>query len=197
VNELTEKDRLILNDMGKKYGIRNYARLLRVAKRDRDVDLNNLKARQLVSVQASSHGSLTTLLHRAATGSANQKAKSPNEESENGAQSGNWIWMELQGVSDVLALPMGTTTLTTRMIALAPTMTNMALLLTRNLTLSLNLDRRRGLKIILHQGKALKQKEYPSDSGFIVHQLATKHLQQQLAPPLPGNMYLHQQPKEN
>ncbi|SAM01068.1 hypothetical protein [Absidia glauca] len=33
--------------MGKKYGIRNYARLLRVAKRDRDVDLNNLKARQL------------------------------------------------------------------------------------------------------------------------------------------------------
>ncbi|KAI8343356.1 hypothetical protein BC941DRAFT_92306 [Chlamydoabsidia padenii] len=32
--------------MGKKYGIRNYARLLRVAKRDRDEDLEHLKARQ-------------------------------------------------------------------------------------------------------------------------------------------------------
>ncbi|KAI8084575.1 alternative splicing regulator-domain-containing protein [Halteromyces radiatus] len=46
VNDLTEKDRDILNDMGRKYGIRNYVRLLRVAKRDRDEELNQLKAKQ-------------------------------------------------------------------------------------------------------------------------------------------------------
>ncbi|CAO3643151.1 unnamed protein product [Cunninghamella blakesleeana] len=46
VNDLTEKDRRILNEMGMKYGIRNYTRLLRVAKRDRDEELKQLKLKQ-------------------------------------------------------------------------------------------------------------------------------------------------------
>ncbi|CAO3586662.1 unnamed protein product [Absidia cylindrospora] len=46
INELTEGDRQTLNDMGRKYGIRNYTRLLRVAKRDRDEALKQLQAKQ-------------------------------------------------------------------------------------------------------------------------------------------------------
>ncbi|KAI9303709.1 alternative splicing regulator-domain-containing protein [Cunninghamella echinulata] len=46
VNDLTDKDKRILNEMGMKYGIRNYTRLLRVAKRDRDEELKQLKMKQ-------------------------------------------------------------------------------------------------------------------------------------------------------
>ncbi|KAG0191235.1 hypothetical protein DFQ28_000676 [Apophysomyces sp. BC1034] len=46
VDDLTDKDRQILNDMAKKYSIRNYSRLLRLAKKDRDDQLRELKAQQ-------------------------------------------------------------------------------------------------------------------------------------------------------
>ncbi|KAL9551568.1 hypothetical protein MBANPS3_004194 [Mucor bainieri] len=45
-NDLTDKDKDILNDMSEKYGIRNYVRLLRVAKRDRDEELRSLRRKQ-------------------------------------------------------------------------------------------------------------------------------------------------------
>lgn len=46
VDDLTDKDKDILNDMSGKYGIRSYARLLRVAKKDRDEELRSLKRKQ-------------------------------------------------------------------------------------------------------------------------------------------------------
>lgn len=46
VNDLTDKDKDILNDMSEKYGIRSYVRLLRVAKKDRDEELRSLKRKQ-------------------------------------------------------------------------------------------------------------------------------------------------------
>ncbi|KAF7722342.1 hypothetical protein EC973_003432 [Apophysomyces ossiformis] len=46
VDDLTDKDRQILNDMAKKYSIRNYSRLLRLAKKDRDDQLRELRAQQ-------------------------------------------------------------------------------------------------------------------------------------------------------
>ncbi|ORY94109.1 hypothetical protein BCR43DRAFT_355879 [Syncephalastrum racemosum] len=46
VDDLTDKDRLTLNDMARKYGVRNYARLLRMAKMDRDDQLRELQANQ-------------------------------------------------------------------------------------------------------------------------------------------------------
>ncbi|KAI7886912.1 hypothetical protein K492DRAFT_202857 [Lichtheimia hyalospora FSU 10163] len=46
VDDLTDKDRSILNDMAEKYGIQNYGRLLRMAKKDRDDDLRELQAKQ-------------------------------------------------------------------------------------------------------------------------------------------------------
>ncbi|KAI8138553.1 alternative splicing regulator-domain-containing protein [Fennellomyces sp. T-0311] len=46
VDDLTDKDKQILNDMAGKYGIRNYARLLRMTKKDRDDQLRDLKAKQ-------------------------------------------------------------------------------------------------------------------------------------------------------
>ncbi|KAI9477124.1 alternative splicing regulator-domain-containing protein [Zychaea mexicana] len=45
VDELTDKDKMILNDMAGKFGIRNYTRLLRMTKRDRDEQLRELKAK--------------------------------------------------------------------------------------------------------------------------------------------------------
>lgn len=47
VDDLTDKDRRILNDMAEKYGIQNYGRLLRMAKKDRDDDLRELQAKQV------------------------------------------------------------------------------------------------------------------------------------------------------
>ncbi|OAD78501.1 hypothetical protein PHYBLDRAFT_185225 [Phycomyces blakesleeanus NRRL 1555(-)] len=44
VDELNDRDRQTLNDMAKKYGIRSYARLLRVAKKDRDDELRDLRS---------------------------------------------------------------------------------------------------------------------------------------------------------
>ncbi|KAI7895992.1 uncharacterized protein EV154DRAFT_476718 [Mucor mucedo] len=46
VDELTDKDKQVLNEMSGKYGIRSYARLLRVAKKDRDDELRALKRQQ-------------------------------------------------------------------------------------------------------------------------------------------------------
>lgn len=46
VDDLTDKDKEILNEMSGKYGIRSYARLLRVAKKDRDEELRSLKRQQ-------------------------------------------------------------------------------------------------------------------------------------------------------
>ncbi|CEP09356.1 hypothetical protein [Parasitella parasitica] len=46
VDDLTDKDKEILNEMSGKYGIRSYARLLRVAKKDRDEELRALKRQQ-------------------------------------------------------------------------------------------------------------------------------------------------------
>ncbi|KAL7335513.1 hypothetical protein PS15p_200973 [Mucor circinelloides] len=46
VDDLTDKDKDILNEMSGKYGIRSYARLLRVAKKDRDEELRSLKRKQ-------------------------------------------------------------------------------------------------------------------------------------------------------
>ncbi|KAI7859656.1 alternative splicing regulator-domain-containing protein [Circinella umbellata] len=46
VDDLTDKDKKTLNDMASKYGIRNYSRLLRMVKRDRDEQLRELKAKQ-------------------------------------------------------------------------------------------------------------------------------------------------------
>ncbi|CDH61499.1 hypothetical protein RO3G_11357 [Lichtheimia corymbifera JMRC:FSU:9682] len=46
VDDLTDKDRRILNDMAEKYGIQNYGRLLRMAKKDRDDELRELQAKQ-------------------------------------------------------------------------------------------------------------------------------------------------------
>lgn len=46
VDDLTDKDKQALNEMSGKYGIKSYARLLRVAKKDRDEELRSLKRRQ-------------------------------------------------------------------------------------------------------------------------------------------------------
>ncbi|KAG2224265.1 hypothetical protein INT45_000296 [Circinella minor] len=46
VDDLSDKDKKTLNDMASKYGIRNYSRLLRMVKRDRDEQLRELKAKQ-------------------------------------------------------------------------------------------------------------------------------------------------------
>ncbi|GAA5813529.1 hypothetical protein MFLAVUS_007007 [Mucor flavus] len=46
VDDLTDKDKQVLNEMSGKYGIRSYARLLRVAKKDRDDELRALKRQQ-------------------------------------------------------------------------------------------------------------------------------------------------------
>ena len=47
MDDLTDKDKKTLNDMATKYGIRNYSRLLRMVKRDRDEQLRELKAKQV------------------------------------------------------------------------------------------------------------------------------------------------------
>ncbi|RCH81210.1 hypothetical protein CU098_005075, partial [Rhizopus stolonifer] len=47
VDDLTDKDKQALNDMSRKYGIKSYARLLRIAKKDRDDELRSLKRKQL------------------------------------------------------------------------------------------------------------------------------------------------------
>lgn len=46
VDDLTDKDKQLLNDMSCKYGIKSYARLLRVAKKDRDDELRALQRQQ-------------------------------------------------------------------------------------------------------------------------------------------------------
>ncbi|CAO3701916.1 unnamed protein product [Rhizopus stolonifer] len=46
VDDLTDKDKEILNSMSAKYGVKSYARLLRVAKKDRDAELKVLKKKQ-------------------------------------------------------------------------------------------------------------------------------------------------------
>ncbi|KAI8384097.1 alternative splicing regulator-domain-containing protein [Blakeslea trispora] len=46
VDDLTDNDKQTLNAMSSKYGIRSYARLLRVAKKDRDDELRSLKRKQ-------------------------------------------------------------------------------------------------------------------------------------------------------
>jgi hypothetical protein len=46
VDDLTDKDKQVLNDMSGKYGIKSYARLLRVAKKDRDNELRTLYKKQ-------------------------------------------------------------------------------------------------------------------------------------------------------
>ncbi|KAG1052928.1 hypothetical protein G6F43_004960 [Rhizopus delemar] len=46
VDDLTERDKEILNNMSAKYGVKSYARLLRVAKKDRDAELKALKKKQ-------------------------------------------------------------------------------------------------------------------------------------------------------
>ncbi|KAG1170084.1 hypothetical protein G6F70_007931 [Rhizopus microsporus] len=46
VDDLTEKDKEKLNAMSSKYGVKSYARLLRVAKKDRDAELKALKKKQ-------------------------------------------------------------------------------------------------------------------------------------------------------
>ncbi|KAI8377168.1 alternative splicing regulator-domain-containing protein [Choanephora cucurbitarum] len=46
VDDLTDQDKQVLNAMSSKYGIRSYARLLRVAKKDRDDELRSLKRKQ-------------------------------------------------------------------------------------------------------------------------------------------------------
>ncbi|CEG77471.1 Putative Glycyl-tRNA synthetase [Rhizopus microsporus] len=46
VDDLTEKDKEKLNAMSSKYGVKSYARLLRVAKKDRDAELKVLKKKQ-------------------------------------------------------------------------------------------------------------------------------------------------------
>lgn len=46
MDDLTDKDKQVLNEMSGKYGIRSYARLLRVAKKDRDDELRALKRQQ-------------------------------------------------------------------------------------------------------------------------------------------------------
>jgi hypothetical protein len=46
VDDLTDKDKQVLNEMSSKYGIKSYARLLRVAKKDRDDELRALKRQQ-------------------------------------------------------------------------------------------------------------------------------------------------------
>ncbi|KAI8977151.1 alternative splicing regulator-domain-containing protein [Mycotypha africana] len=46
VDDLTDKDRQILNEMSSKYGIRSYARLLRVAKKDQDSELRALRRKE-------------------------------------------------------------------------------------------------------------------------------------------------------
>ncbi|KAG9305196.1 hypothetical protein G9A89_010704 [Geosiphon pyriformis] len=48
VESLTDKDRHILNDMGRQYNIPDYTRLLRVAKRDRQEKANELKETEKV-----------------------------------------------------------------------------------------------------------------------------------------------------
>ena len=48
VDDLTDKDRQILNEMGRKYNIPDYTRLLRVAKRDRVEKAKELKENQKV-----------------------------------------------------------------------------------------------------------------------------------------------------
>ncbi|KAI9027110.1 alternative splicing regulator-domain-containing protein [Phycomyces nitens] len=53
VDELNDRDRQTLNDMAKKYGIRSYARLLRVAKKDRDDELRDLKKKDTTPREAS------------------------------------------------------------------------------------------------------------------------------------------------
>lgn len=51
MDDLTDKDRLTLNEMARKYGIHNYARLLRMAKMDRDDQLRELQANQKVILE--------------------------------------------------------------------------------------------------------------------------------------------------
>lgn len=46
VDDLTDKDKQVLNEMSGKYGIKSYARLLRVAKKDRDEELRSLKRKR-------------------------------------------------------------------------------------------------------------------------------------------------------
>lgn len=46
MDDLTEKDKEKLNAMSSKYGVKSYARLLRVAKKDRDAELKVLKKKQ-------------------------------------------------------------------------------------------------------------------------------------------------------
>lgn len=46
MDDLTDKDKEILNNMSAKYGVKSYARLLRVAKKDRDAELKVLKKKQ-------------------------------------------------------------------------------------------------------------------------------------------------------
>lgn len=48
VDKLNDKERQILNEMGKKYSIPDYTRLLRVAKRDREEKVQELKENQKV-----------------------------------------------------------------------------------------------------------------------------------------------------
>ncbi|KAI8996872.1 alternative splicing regulator-domain-containing protein, partial [Pilobolus umbonatus] len=55
VDDLTDKDKKVLNEMSGKYGIKSYARLLRVAKKDRDDELRSLQKKQ--SEEKSKEGS--------------------------------------------------------------------------------------------------------------------------------------------
>ncbi|CAG8460400.1 2080_t:CDS:10 [Ambispora leptoticha] len=60
VENLTEKDRQTLNEMGRQYNIPDYTRLLRVAKRDRQEKANELKETEKIKERKSrrhSHGS--------------------------------------------------------------------------------------------------------------------------------------------
>jgi len=55
VDKLNDKERQVLNEMGKKYSIPDYTRLLRVAKRDREEKVQELKENQKIKERKSRH----------------------------------------------------------------------------------------------------------------------------------------------